>query len=58
MVAGKRRCRMHGGAPGSGAPRGNRNAMKHGQYTGEAIEYRRQLRDLLRQSRTLVQKIE
>jgi hypothetical protein len=49
---------MHGGAPGSGAPRGNRNAMKHGQYTGEAIEYRRQLRDLLRQSRTLVQKIE
>jgi hypothetical protein len=25
-VRGKRRCRMHGGAPGSGAPRGNQNA--------------------------------
>ena len=25
-VTGRRRCRMHGGAPGSGAPLGNRNA--------------------------------
>ena len=33
-VRGKRRCRMHGGAPGSGAPRGNKNALKHGRvYT-------------------------
>jgi uncharacterized protein YjcR len=29
---------MHGGAPGSGAPRGNKNALKHGVYTREAIE--------------------
>lgn len=29
-VGGKTRCRMHGGASGSGAPRGNRNAWKHG----------------------------
>ena len=36
-VHGKRRCRMHGGALGSGAPRGNRNALKHGRYTREAI---------------------
>ena len=28
-VSGNRRCRMHGGK-GSGAPRGNRNAWKHG----------------------------
>jgi glucans biosynthesis protein len=48
---------MHGGAPGSGAQRGNKNALKHGQYTREAIEQRRQLRSLLRQSRTLIQKI-
>jgi hypothetical protein len=27
---------MHGGAPGSGAPRGNKNALKHGRYTREA----------------------
>jgi len=32
---------MHGGAPGSGAPRGNKNALKHGAYTREAIERRR-----------------
>jgi uncharacterized protein YjcR len=57
-VHGKRRCRMHGGAPGSGAPRGNQNALKHGLYTREAIEERRQLRTLMRQSRLLIQDIE
>jgi len=49
---------MHGGAPGSGAPRGNKNALKHGRYTREALEERRQLRALLRQSRMLIQEIE
>jgi glucans biosynthesis protein len=48
---------MHGGAPGSGAPRGNRNALKHGRHTRNVIEERRQLRALLRQSRMLIQKI-
>jgi hypothetical protein len=57
-VSGKKRCRMHGGAPGSGAPRGNKNGLKHGRYTGEAIAERRQLRALLRQSRMLIQQIE
>jgi hypothetical protein len=37
------RCRMHGGAPGSGAPIGNKNALKNGYYTREAIEARREL---------------
>ena len=36
-VCGKRRCRMHGGAPGSGAPFSNKNALKHGMYTREAL---------------------
>jgi hypothetical protein len=49
---------MHGGAPGSGAPRGNRNAQKLGFYTREAIARRRQLRELMRQSRELLLKIE
>jgi hypothetical protein len=32
---------MHGGgAPGSVAPRGNKNALKHGLYKREAIEER------------------
>ena len=53
-VTGKRRCRMHGGAPGSGAPKGNKNALKHGLYTREAIEERRLLRKLIREAeRTL-----
>jgi uncharacterized protein YjcR len=56
-VAGKQRCRMHGGAPGSGAPRGNKNALKHGLYTPEAIAERRQIQDLLRQSRKLLSEI-
>jgi uncharacterized protein YjcR len=49
---------MHGGAPGSGAPRGNKNAVKHGLYTREAIAQRRQLAELMRQSRELLSKIE
>jgi uncharacterized protein YjcR len=53
-VRGKKRCRMHGGAPGSGAPRGNQNAYKHGLYTQDAIAQRRQIQDLLRQSRKLL----
>jgi uncharacterized protein YjcR len=57
-VSGKRRCRMHGGAPGSGAPRGNKNALKHGFFTREAIAERRQLRELPRQSRNLLLKVE
>jgi hypothetical protein len=48
---------MHGGASGSGAPRGNKNAFKHGIYTREAIAEHRQLGELMRQSRELLQKI-
>jgi hypothetical protein len=58
VVFGKTRCRMHGGAPGSGAPRGNKNALKHGLYTHEAIKERRELRALMRQSRSLIHQIE
>ena len=56
-VAGKKRCRMHGGALGSGAPKGNRNALKHGAFTRQAIAERLKLRDLVRQSRALIRDI-
>jgi hypothetical protein len=56
-VHGKQRCRMHGGAPGSGAPKGNRNALKHGLYTKAAIEEQRQVRALIRQAQKLVREI-
>ena len=47
-VRGERRCRMHGGAHGSGAPVGNKNVLRHGHYTAEAIARRRELSDLIR----------
>jgi hypothetical protein len=49
---------MHGGAPGSGAPRGNKNALKRGLYAREAIEERRQVRGLLGRARMLLQEVE
>ena len=54
-VRGKRRCRMHGGAPGSGAPRRNRNARRHGLFTGDAIAEREQIQALLGEARKLLQ---
>ena len=45
---GKRRCRMHGGAAGSGAPIGNQNALKHGLYTRKAIAERKALSKMMR----------
>jgi uncharacterized protein YjcR len=56
-VSRKSRCRMHGGAAGSGAPRGNKNALKHGRFTREAIAERRLVRSLLQESRALIRKI-
>jgi hypothetical protein len=46
---------MHGGAFGSGAPVGNRNALRHGRYTAEAIAARQAIRNLLRESRELLE---
>jgi glucans biosynthesis protein len=47
--AGKVRCRLHGGAPGSGGPRGERNGnWKTGDYTAEALAEPAEVRGLLR----------
>jgi len=54
-VRGKTRCRMHGGGASSGAPRGNANARKHGLYTRQALEERRQVHALLKRSRDLLE---
>jgi hypothetical protein len=49
-VTGKRRCRMHGGAPGSGGPKGAHNGnYKHGLYTAETVASRRWLRHQIRE---------
>lgn len=57
-VSGKARCRMHGGAAGSGAPTGNKNALRHGHYTAEAIARRRGLAELIRQSRATLAELD
>ncbi|WP_425544816.1 HGGxSTG domain-containing protein [Erythrobacter ramosus] len=45
----KERCRMHGGAKGSGAPIGNQNALTNELYTREAIARRRAFNQMLRE---------
>jgi hypothetical protein len=50
-VTGRVRCRLHGGAEGSGAPEGNQNALKHGRYSAETITKRRMVAALIRACR-------
>lgn len=50
-VAGKARCRMHGGAAGSGAPAGNKNRYVHGRYSAASLALNRMVRRMLRTSR-------
>ncbi|WP_319004805.1 HGGxSTG domain-containing protein [Microvirga lenta] len=57
-VRGKRRCRMHGGASGTGAPQGNRNALTHGLSTREMIERRKAVNAMLRRSRHILGEID
>jgi uncharacterized protein YjcR len=57
MVRGRKRCRMHGGAQGSGAPRANQNARKHGQFSRDAIDERRQIQELLGDARRLLEEM-
>jgi hypothetical protein len=51
---GKKRCRLHGGAKGSGAPPENKNALKHGLYNASRIEERRTLRAYLKEMQNMV----
>jgi hypothetical protein len=49
---------MHGGASGSSAPIGNKNALRHGHYTAEAIARRRELSELIRMARDTLGELE
>lgn len=57
-MCGRARYRMHGGAKGSGAPLGNRNALKHGNFTREGIAERRPLRKMICQMERMLGEIE
>jgi hypothetical protein len=57
-VKGKACCRMHGGAKGSGAPRGRDNGRyQHGLFTCEAIERRRKTRAMIAELQAFAQDI-
>lgn len=56
-ASGKTRCRMHGGAQGSGAPKASRNARKHGLFTRDAMAVRRQIQVLLVEARKLLEEM-
>jgi len=54
---GKARCRMHGGARRSGAPRGNQNARKHGGYARDRLAEHDAIRALLGETWALLAKM-
>lgn len=56
-LRGKTRCRMHGGAAGSGAPFGNKNAVKHGFFTRDAIEERKFVRTVLIEAENVLRQL-
>jgi uncharacterized protein YjcR len=47
---------MHGAA--GGAPKGNRNALKHGATTAEALAFKREIAALARRARETTAAIE
>ncbi len=53
-IKGKARCRVHGCARGSGAPRYNLNALKHGETKGEAKAFRKEIRQAIQRSKNFL----
>jgi uncharacterized protein YjcR len=47
---------MHGG--GGGAPKGNQNALKHGQYSAETLALKKEIAALSRMARETMAAIE
>ncbi|EHL30005.1 HGGxSTG domain-containing protein [Legionella drancourtii] len=57
-IRGKKRCRVHGGAQGSGAPRYNHNALKHGETTAEAKAFKSEIRQAIQRSKKIIKEFE
>jgi uncharacterized protein YjcR len=55
-VGGHSVCRMHGA--GGGAPKGNRNALKHGECSAETLALKREIHALARMARETMAAIE
>lgn len=52
-MRGKKRCRIHGGSKGSGAQKGNSNALKHGYTTTTVKAFKQAVRQVIKDSRQL-----
>jgi uncharacterized protein YjcR len=48
---------MHAGPAGSAAPKSNHNARKHGLFSRDAIEERREIQALLGEARKLLEEM-
>jgi glucans biosynthesis protein len=57
-IKGKSRCRLNGGAKGSGAPQGNTNALIHGGSTAAAIGFKKNVRQTLQLSKAFLNEID
>ena len=55
-IRGREVCRMHGA--GGGAPMGNKNALKQGEFTAEGLALKRQISALARMARETMRAIE
>jgi hypothetical protein len=53
----RQRGRLHGGAPSTGAPRGNGNALKHGRTTAAALAEQRAIARLIRESKRTLEEV-
>lgn len=52
-IRGKSRCRLHGGSRRSGGQKGNQNALKHGYTTKQAKNFRKNVSNVLRESKVI-----
>jgi hypothetical protein len=57
-VKNRSRCRIHGGAYGSGDQLGNKDAFKHGYYCRDAIEQRSFLHKSIKEYRQFCKEID
>lgn len=53
-VKGARRCRIHGGAKGSGGQKNNQNALKHGLMTSKIKNFKKAVKVIINRSKQLI----
>lgn len=57
-IKGKSRCRLHGGAKGSGSPLGNTNALVHDSNTASVRIFKQKVRQTIQLSKIFLNEID